>query len=170
MSCFKQGWYVLYTKPRMDKCVVGKLKEIKLEVFAPVKKVLKSWHDRRKVVDVFIFPSYVFVYLCTIKDYYRCIDTDGALNFVRFGSEIATVSSSLMDNLRIATVSANDITVSENMFPPGERMHVKNGPLAGLSCEIVKVDGKDRALVRVSLLKRNILLSLSSKSLLAFSE
>jgi transcriptional antiterminator RfaH len=169
MNSFKQGWYVLYTKPRMDRQVVNRLVELKMEVLAPVRKVLKTWHDRRKYVDSFLFPSYVFVYLYGTKDYYHCVDTEGALSFVRFGREIATVSNSVIDNLRIVTENGKDIkdiAVSDALFPPGKKVYIKDGPLTGLLCEIVKVDSKDKAVVRVSLLNRNLLLSLSGESLL----
>lgn len=85
----------------------------------------------------------------------------GSLSYVRMGKEIARVSDTVVNNIRLATIqSPSDITVSDRWFETGRKVVISRGALKGLSCEVVEYDHKKKLLVRVSLLQRNILISM----------
>ncbi len=54
-------WYAVYTRSRHEKTVASRLQEKRIEVFLPLRKVLRRWADRKKEVFVPLFNSYVFV-------------------------------------------------------------------------------------------------------------
>jgi len=54
-------WYAVYTKPRWEKKVAEVLTRNSIENYCPLNKVLRQWHDRKKVVQEPLFTSYVFV-------------------------------------------------------------------------------------------------------------
>lgn len=56
-------WYVLYTKPRNEKKVSERLKQLGLTVYCPLVTVVKQWSDRKKKVQEPLLASYVFVRL-----------------------------------------------------------------------------------------------------------
>lgn len=166
MSQFKAGWYLLYTKPRHEKKVYARLLERNINTFLPLTKRLRSWHDRKKYIDEPLFPSYVFIYLNDMQNFYEGIDAEGALYYVKMGNSMARVNESVVNNIRIVTDKAPDIEVSGSRFQSGRKLVISQGALTGLSCEIVNCDKKERILVRVDLLQRNILLSLPEDHLL----
>jgi hypothetical protein len=50
-----------------------------------------------------------------------------------------------------------NIEVTDDGLQVGRQLVIGNGPLRGLSCEVVQHKGKNRILVRVSILKRSLL-------------
>lgn len=164
---FKAGWYLVYTKPRHERSVDKRLTEMEITSYLPIRKMLRQWHDRRKYVDELLFPSYVFVYLNNLQQYYESLDTEGVLYFIRVGKEIASVSETVINSIKVVTGQAADLEVSEQRFAPGSKVEIMEGALTGLSCEVVSHDSKKKLLVRVGLLKRNLLVSVPSDHLIA---
>jgi transcriptional antiterminator RfaH len=166
MNAFQSGWYLIYTKPRHEKKLHSHLAERNVNCFLPTKKTLRTWHDRRKYIDEPLFPSYVFIYLNDMQNYYDGIDADGFLYYVRSGKEIARVKDIVINNIRLATEHTNDIELSDERFRVGKQLVISKGALTGLSCEIVQCHNRYKLLVRVDLLKRNLLLTMPEDHLL----
>jgi transcription antitermination factor NusG len=162
MKDFNEGWYLIYTKPRHEKRVHSRLSELNISSFLPVVKKLRIWHDRKRYIDEPLFPSYVFIYLNNIQAYYSGIDMDGSLYYVRAGKNIARVNDKIVNNIRIVVEKGGDIDVLTEDFQPGNEFLINQGPLTGLSCELVQLRGGRKALVRVQLLQRNLLVTLPS--------
>jgi transcription antitermination factor NusG len=166
MSAFCAGWYVIYTRPRHEKKVHSQLAEMEINSFLPLTKKLRTWHDRKKYIDEPLFPSYVFIYLNNMQNYYEGMNVDGALSYVRTGKNIARVNESVVRNIQLITNETQDIEVSGGLFHPGEQLIIREGPLTGLCCEVIEYDKKQRLLVRVELLRRNILIALPEDHLM----
>jgi transcriptional antiterminator RfaH len=170
MNNFIPGWYLLYTKPRHEKKVSSQLDELKIRCFLPTKRVLRTWHDRKKYIDEPLFPSYVFIYLEGIYGYYEGKDVEGVLYFVRSGKEIIRVNETVVNNIQLIANKTYDVEVSFANFESGRQLVIREGPLAGLSCEVIRLNNQKKILVRVQLLSRNLLVSLSPEHLLAVSD
>jgi transcriptional antiterminator RfaH len=167
MNTFNTGWYLIYTKPRHEKKVHTRLTELKINSYLPLTKKLRTWHDRKKYVDEPLFPSYIFIYLNDMQTYYEGMDTEGSLYYVRYGKEIARVQDSVVNNIKLVSGQAKDPEVSDALFQPGRQLVISKGALTGLSCEVVEYNSKQKLLVRVDLLQRNILLTLPEEHLMA---
>jgi transcriptional antiterminator RfaH len=118
-------------------------------------------------VDTPLFPSYVFVYLSNMEGYYRGMEAEGTLYYVRSGPQIARVNETVVNNIKLATSQMANIEVSDQRFQPGNRLVINRGALTGLSCEVVEFKEKKMLLVRVELLRRNLLLSLPTEHVLS---
>jgi transcription antitermination factor NusG len=92
------------------------------------------------------------------------MDAEGSLYYVKTGKEIARVNETVVNNIKLATSQTKDIEVSDSFIQPGRQLVINKGVLTGLTCEVVRVDSKKKLLVRVDLLQRNILLSLSEEN------
>jgi transcriptional antiterminator RfaH len=165
MSKFNSGWYLIYTKPRHEKKVNVCLLEKGITTFLPTRKILRNWHDRRKYIDEPLFPSYIFIYLNDMQSYYDGMNTEGSLYFVRTGKEIARVNEMVVNNIKLATSHSNDIKVTDQVIKPGAQLVITKGVLTGLSCEVIQIDSKQKLLVRIELLQRSILLTVSDEYL-----
>src|SRR5690242_16541860 len=71
-------WLALYTNPRHEKRVKGQLQERGIHCFLPLYHSVHQWKDRRKQVDVPLFPGYVFVNLDS-HDRLRVLQLPGAV-------------------------------------------------------------------------------------------
>lgn len=169
MNDFVAGWYLLYTKPRHEKKVSQRLCEMNINYLMPVRKSLRTWHDRKKYIQEPLFPSYVFVYLEDAMHYYQGLDIDSVLYYVKFGNKVARISETTIHNIQLITSSDEDIEISGSYFQPGQQVFIHDGPLTGLSCEIVQANGEHKFLVRLNLLQRNILMAVRTEYLTGVS-
>lgn len=169
MSKFIPGWYVLYTRPRHEKKVVRALSDANVQSFLPTTRVLRTWCDRKKFIDVALFPSYVFIYVKDITEFHVGADAESVLHYVRFGKEIVRVSDAIISSIKLLADKGKDVEVSYDYFHPGQRLYIQRGPLTGLSCEIIRVNGNHKILIRVSLLQRSLLATLPPEDLVAIS-
>ncbi|HTI08482.1 MAG TPA: UpxY family transcription antiterminator [Puia sp.] len=167
MNNFHAGWYLIYTKPRHEKKVHTRLNEMQINSFLPLTKKLRTWHDRKKYIDEPLFPSYVFIYLNSLQNYYEGIDAEGSLYYVRTGKEIARIQDSVVNNIKLVAEHAKDPEISETRFQPGHKLVISKGALTGLACEVIESNSKQKLLVRVDLLQRNILITLPAEHLMS---
>ena len=54
-------WLVIYTKPRAEKKLAKILDSSGIEVYCPCYSTLRQWSDRKKMVSIPYFTSYLFV-------------------------------------------------------------------------------------------------------------
>jgi transcriptional antiterminator RfaH len=160
MATFHSGWHLIYTKPRHEKKVNSRLTELKIDSYLPTRKVVRTWHDRKRIIDEPLFPSYVFVYLNDVQNYYDGIDTEGSLYYVKTGKEVARVSETIVNSIKLINDQCENLEVMDHHFQPGHRLVISRGALAGLSCEVVEYKSEQKLLVRVDLLRRSLLLTL----------
>jgi len=164
-STFLPSWRVVYTKPKHEKKVADQLLELNICSYLPLVKVLRTWHDRRKLIDMPLFASYVFVYLQKDEDYFDSLTIEGLLYYVRTGKQIATVNSSVIDNIRFTVENGKGIEVSTENLKPGKQLLIKAGAFTGRNCEVVEYGGRQKIVVRIELLQRNILLNMPVEDL-----
>ena len=158
MNTFKPGWCVAYTRPQHEKKVAGLLSITGIEFFLPMVKTLRQWSDRRKYLQVPLFPSYIFIRLNEANTYFNSLELPGLLYYLRSGKEVAPVSESTIISLKqLITSGCSDISVSSDRFTAGENVLITHGPFTGFNGEIIRHNGKRKLLIRMDLLQRNVL-------------
>jgi transcriptional antiterminator RfaH len=160
METFKAGWFVIYTKPHHEKKVSTLLMKEKIVSFLPTIKKLRTWCDRKKYIDAPLFPSYLFVNLTSDKSYFQSLQVSGILYYLKFGKEIASIGENVINNIKKLTHCGSELIVSDEHIFPGASLLILQGPFTGLHCEVVQYEGREKIIVRIDLLKRNILLNL----------
>ena len=157
MTNFRMGWHLIYTRPNHEKKVTIQLQEKKIATYLPLLKVERIWSDRVKVMQQPVFPSYVFVYLNNPNEYYEAIRTEGSCYYVKSGTKVALMSNDEINCIKLMEAQGENMEVAGNNFQIGQQMTIRNGPLRGLTCEVIQHKGKNRILVRVSILQRSLL-------------
>lgn len=170
MSKFNVGWYLLYTRPRQEARVAKEMADKNIQIYLPYTTVRRRWTDRIKVLEVPLFPSYVFVHLTNMHEFYYGSNLESACSYVRFGNEVARVSDAAVDAVRTIAKAGDNLEVSSERFTPGQQMTIKEGPLCGLNCEVIQYKGKDKILVRVHMLQRSIMADMPANVLIPFEE
>lgn len=166
MTKFCNAWYVVYTMPNHEKKIAEKLEEIDIQHYLPLVKKLRTWHDRKKYIYMPLFPSYLFVKLKNLLEFYKVEQTPGVLGYIRFGDHIPNVNDDTIESIRRYVTSGQDIEITTESFPSGKRFFIQSGPLTGTPCEVVECNRVNKILVRIHLLKRSLLISVPSDNLL----
>ena len=60
-------WYAVYTKSRYEKKLADNLREKGIEAYVPLRKVVRQWSDRKKLVAEPLIRSYCFVILPNLE-------------------------------------------------------------------------------------------------------
>src|ERR1700726_572610 len=83
-----ENWYAIYTCPRHEKRVAEQIKQRSFLCFLPLYRSVRRWKDRRKELELALFPSYVFVRL-TLEDRLRVLQLPSAVRLVSFNGQPA---------------------------------------------------------------------------------
>ncbi len=166
-NTFKGGWYLLYVKSRFERKVKKLLLEEQFKVFLPLVKTTRQWSDRKKVIEVPLFPSYLFVEITSKNSLSRALSIQGACVYIRFGNEFAIAHQSEIDRIKclVNLKGLEDITISDCNLLRGEKYVIQSGPLVGLECEIIQ-GSKNKIIVRVESIRQNVIVTLPKSHLL----
>src|ERR1700741_705968 len=83
-------WYAADTSPHHEKWVAGQMSESRIECFLPLYKSVRRWNDRRKELDLPLFPGYVFVRIA-LRDRLQVLRLPGVVQFVVFQGKPAAL-------------------------------------------------------------------------------
>ncbi len=152
-------WYAVYTNPRAEKQVRDRLKEAGVEVFLPLQKTYRIWSDRKKLVEVPLLTSYVFVKVVPLE-FPRVYQASGVVRFVTFEGQPASIPQKQIDNLRLLINSDEKIEVTSEKFAQGDFVEVVRGSLVGLTGELIETGPHSRVIVRIDRLDQNLIVNI----------
>lgn len=140
-------WYALYTCARHEKQVARQIEQRSISCFLPVYRSVRRWKDRRKELELALFPSYVFVHIA-IEDRLRVLQVASAVRFVSFNGHPVPLPDVEVECL-MNGLSRGVYAEPHPYLTAGRRVRVRSGPLAG--AEGILVRRKDRFRVVLSL-------------------
>ncbi len=166
LELMKKNWFVVYTKPRHEKKSAEFLRMSGIEVFLPLRKELRSWSDRKKWVEMPLFPSYLFVNIFE-EDYKQVASTYGVVRFIYSDGKPAKISDTEIFSIKkLIEFSPNiPMEVRDEMFEVGDETIVRSGPLKGLKAKLVEFKGKSRIAVEIINLGKTILVEMDKSYL-----
>ena len=153
------SWFALYTKPRAEKQVFARLTELGIEAFLPLYKTIRKWSDRKKIVELPLFPSYLFVKVNKYQ-YLQTLKVNGALKYITFEHKAEPIPEYQINNIRILIGATFDFEVSSEKLNKGDEVEVIHGVLSGLKGELVKLKKKDKVIVRIDKIEQNIIIDI----------
>lgn len=125
-------WYVIYSQSRKEKKVLEGLQRIGMEVYCPLVEQVRQWSDRKKVVKVPLFNSYIFV-KCEEKDREMAFQINGVVRYLFWLGKPAIVREeemiALQEGLKstIAAVEVSSLQVGDLVQIPRGPFHGKEG-------------------------------------------
>src|SRR5271169_2669926 len=93
------NWYALYTCPRHEKRVAEQIEQRHISCFLPLYRSIRRWRDRRKELELALFPGYVFVHIGA-EDRLRVLQTPSVVRFVSFAGRPAALDDREIESLR----------------------------------------------------------------------
>lgn len=143
-------WYAVYTKPKWEKKVAELLTRKGIENYCPLNKVLKQWHDRKKMVEEPLFTSYVFV--CIANDQLTEVrKTDGIINFVYWLGKPALVREDEITTIKNFLGTYREVQLEKTRIKPDDAIQIINGPLMNREGTVLEVHQKTVKVILPSL-------------------
>lgn len=148
----KEAWYVLHTKSRFENVVQDGLIKKSFEAFLPKIKVKSKRKDRKLMIQVPLFPGYLFVRTdLNPPQHLEILKTAGVVRFVGNKSGPLSVFEETIKSLRIMVMGGEEI-ITGNRFKKGDRIVVINGPFVGITGQFVQYRGQGRVVVNIDAL------------------
>jgi transcription antitermination factor NusG len=147
-------WYAVRVRSNYEKVSALHLEERGYEKFTPSYKMERRWSDRKKEIEQFLFPGYVF---CRLNPQYRLpvLSAPGVVGLVGCGKIPAPIPDYEID--RIRTMVQSGLLVTPWPFLElGQTVLIEQGPLAGVEGILEEVKGKCRLIVSINLLRRSV--------------
>jgi transcription termination/antitermination protein NusG len=152
----EQRWYAVSVCPRHEKVVTAHLEKRGVTCFLPVYRSVRCWKDRRKELDMVLFPGYVFVNL-DLRNRLCVLQVPGASRFVTFQGHPVPVQDSELRPLALA-LTAGLRAEPHPYLRRGRRVRVVRGPLADTEGILVRRKERFRLVLSVDLIMRSVML------------
>lgn len=138
-----ENWFLIYTKPKCEDAVSGKLSGAGFTVLNP--KIRERKYARGKVVDAVspLFPSYVFVRFEKYRDYHLIRYTRGVKWVLSSEDGPAEIPDKVVDS--IVSRIEDGYVVIRSSFTHGQTVIIKGGPFEGFTAVFEKeMSGMER--------------------------
>jgi transcription antitermination factor NusG len=147
-------WFALVVKNRVEKAVALSLIGKGYPVFLPLWKSRRRWSDREPLIDLPLFPGYLFCRI-DLRNRLPILTTPGVRQIVGCGKAPVPVSETEIEFVQ-RIVSSPSSYEPCSYLTAGQAVRLTRGPLAGLDGVFVKTQKQCRLVVSVSLLQRSV--------------
>ena len=136
-------WHVLQVKPKSEKKVGQRLRELGFESCVPTQKQLRKWSDRKKLIDVVLFNNYVFV-ATDQKRKNEVFLAGNIYSYLHFGGKAALLTEKEVSMIKHFDHVSEPICISYDSFSINEEVEVLTGSFAGFRGIVTAVNGASR--------------------------
>ena len=135
-------WKVIYVSSRAEKKVGERLLRDGIECYVPLKRELKQWSDRKKLVESPMINGYVFV-KPSLQQREKILQYSGVMQYVRYNGDDARVRDLEIEALRSIEKKGYHVEGEfVQKFREGDLVKIEHGPFKGL---FGSVKTKDKA-------------------------
>jgi transcription termination/antitermination protein NusG len=149
-------WFAVQTRSRHEKRANVELQEKGIQSFLPLFAEKHKWSDRQRVVEVPLFPQYLFVRLSASSDErISVLRTSGVVALV--GTKGSGIAIPDVQIERIQRVIDQKIPYNPHLYlNVGKRIRIRGGALDGLEGILTAVNGDQTLVVSVELIQRSL--------------
>ena len=148
------NWYALYTCARHEKRVAKQIERRNFSCFLPVYRSVRRWKDRRKELELALFPGYVFVRMA-LERKLRVLEVPGVVHVVSFNGRPAAVPAEQIETLRERLSNAGRIE-PHPYLSKGRRVRVRRGAMEGLEGIVIRRKDSCRIVFSIDLIQRSV--------------
>ena len=156
-------WFAFRVRPRHEKSVALQLREKREECFVPLIRQTRNWANRLAHVDLPLIPGYVF---CRSHrfGFLPILKTPGVVDVIRAGSSPVPIPDEEISALeRVLNAS---VRLESCPYPEmGQKVEIRNGPLAGITGIVIDHRKATQLVLSVSILRRSVLVHVDLASL-----
>jgi transcription antitermination factor NusG len=160
-------WYAAYTRSNHERSAAEQLKQRSIEHFVPTYESFRTWKDRRKRLEMPLFPGYVFVRVA-IEQRLSVLVVPGVVRLVGFDNHPVPIADEEIESLR--TIVNHRLRPEPHPFlSVGRRVRIKSGALEGVKGILVRKKGRIRLIISVDLIYQSAMVEVDSGDVEAIS-
>ena len=145
-------WYALNTRSRHEKAVRDQLVQRDIDTFLPVCESWRQWKDRKKKVELPLFPGYCFARF-PLADRVRVLSVIGVASLVSVNQRPEPIREEEL--AAIQQLVATRLQYDPHPFlEEGMDVEVVRGPLTGVRGKLLRKDRVTRLVLAVTLVRQ----------------
>ena len=147
-------WYAVRTKSRQESVVGAYLRWHGLEEFVPTYQCRRTWSDRVKVVEMPLFPGYLF---CRFDENERVLvlRAPGVVQIVGVAGKPEAVPDEQVEAVK--KLAASGLPASPCPYlREGMRVRIRSGAMKGVEGRLTKIKNKFCFVLSVHMLQRSV--------------
>jgi len=131
-------WYAVHTRPRWEKKTAELFRQMQIETYCPVNKVVRKWADRKKVILEPLFTSYCFVQI-DIANHLVIRKTPGVINFVHWLGKPAIIREEEINLIKNFLNEHEAVKMEKLAISVNDRVRITRGAFIGQEAPVVEV-------------------------------
>lgn len=149
-------WYAVQTRSRHEKLAARQLESQGFATFLPITTELRQWSDRRKLVEMPLFPGYAFLRMAyEPQQRIRVLNTDGIVSFVGIQGQGTPIPDRQIEDIQ-ALLAAKVPFESHPFLKVGQRVRILSGSLNGTEGILVGQESDRMLVISVELIQRSV--------------
>ena len=153
-------WYAVYTRSHQERMVKTQLDGRGVENFLPTYEKISQWKDRKKLIQVPLFPGYLFVKIALVNRL-EVLKAYGAVQIVGNSTGPVPIAEEQLASVR-TFVEVGLKCDPHPYLKLGKKAKIKEGPLAGFEGILVRKKSKSLFVLSVDLIQRSVSVELGS--------
>jgi transcription antitermination factor NusG len=160
-DCNSRRWFAVQTWPRFEKKVMSEMERRDVETFLPLFSSTRKWSDRRQIVQLPLFPGYVFVKVAAVPSArIPVLRANGVVGFVGARGTGIPIQDSEIDSVRL--LLARGVALQQHPFlNVGQRVRVRGGSLDAVEGILVAKNDDFSLVVSIEIIQRSISVRIS---------
>jgi transcription antitermination factor NusG len=159
------AWYAAQTRSRHERLVAYHLANRGIVQYLPTVTETHVWSDRRKKIEMPLFPGYVFVKITPTNE--NRVDVLRAPGVVRLVGSVpggTPIPDEQIESIK-TLVERNLPWTSHPFLKEGQRVRVRGGALNGVEGIFVKRSGLETLVISVDAIQRSLSVSIQGYEL-----
>lgn len=155
-------WYVLFVRSNQEKKVAEALRGRDVEYFLPCYKSLRQWKDRRVMLEVPLFPGYVFLRL-PLAERARAMTVPNVVTLVGTRNQPSAISDEEIAWIRLGIEHGK--AEPYPYLKVGQRVLVTEGVMCGMEGILVRRRNNTRVVVSLDSIARSFVVEIDATCL-----
>ena len=149
-------WYAVHTRARHEKAVAAQLRGRGVETYLPLVEEIHRWSDRRKRVQVPLFPGYTFIHALECAETVATVaQIESVVRIVGAGPSGTPIPDAEFE--AVHKLVSNNIPCVNYPFPQvGQRVRICGGALDGVEGTLLALKGTTSLVVSIQLIQRSL--------------
>jgi transcription antitermination factor NusG len=153
-------WFAVCTRSNHERSAATQLEQRSVENFLPLYESVRKWKDRRKRLELPLFPGYIFVRI-SLQERLRVLVTPGVVRLVGFDNRPAALPDGEIEALR--SVLVHGIHSEPHPYLSiGRRVRIIRGALTGMEGVLIRKKGRVRLVLSIDLIRQSAMIEVDS--------
>jgi transcription antitermination factor NusG len=154
------NWYAACTRSRHEKTVAAHLGTRAIEHFVPTYEAVRRWKDRRKRLELPLFPGYIFVRIRS-RERLSVLVVPGVTRLVGFENRPIALRDEEIEKLK--TIVSQRLHAEPHPYlVVGRRVRITRGSLQGMEGVLIRKKNRFRFLLSIDLIQQSATIEIDS--------